>query len=101
MYKVVDSFGETLRWFPKKEQAQEFIVLRGRTRDWKVLPVRKNTFKRTFIFLLGILIVSSCSTIKEITSVNPPEKGAKVTYDLKKGKVTTKYKLNKIITLKY
>ena len=101
MYKVVDSFGETLRWFPKEEQAREFIIVRGRTRDWKVLPIRKNTFKRTFVFLLGILIVTSCTTVKEATSINPPEKGAKITYDLKKGKISTKYKLNKIITLKY
>ena len=52
-------------------------------------------------YLLLILpLINSCSSFKELSNINSPKEGLKVTYDLKKDKISTKYKLNKILTIK-
>ena len=53
------------------------------------------------LFILSIILITSCSSIEELCNVNSPKDGLKLNYDLKKGKLNTKYKINKIIILKY
>lgn len=53
------------------------------------------------LFILIIAFTTSCSSFKEVCNVNSPKDGLKLNYNLKKGKLDTKYKINKIITLKY
>ena len=61
--------------------------------------------KSIIIAIISILCLSSCSTMQEfgneLVTINGPKDGLKVSYDLKKGKVNTKYKVNKMFTLKY
>lgn len=58
--------------------------------------------KKIFILTtVGIMCLTSCSTLQDFTKVNSPKDGVNVTYNAKKGTFSAKYKVNKYFTLKY
>ena len=57
--------------------------------------------KKIFIALLSIVCLSSCSTLQDFTQINGPKDGLNVSYNVKKGTVSGKYKVNKYFILRY
>ena len=57
--------------------------------------------KKIFIALLSIICLSSCSTMQDFAQINGPKDGLNVSYNVKKGTFSGKYKVNKYVTLKY
>lgn len=57
--------------------------------------------KKIFIAIIGIMCLTSCSTLQDFAKVNSPKDGVNVTYNAKKGTFSAKYKVNKYFTLKY
>lgn len=58
--------------------------------------------KKIFIIaIVGIMCLTSCSTLQDFAKVNSPKDGVNVTYNAKKGTFSAKYKVNKYFTLKY
>ena len=57
--------------------------------------------KKIFIALLSIICLSSCSTLQDFAQINGPKDGLNVSYNVKNGTFSGKYKVNKHFTLKY
>ena len=57
--------------------------------------------KKIFIALLGVICLSSCSTLQDFAQINGPKDGLNVSYNVKKGTFSGKYKVNKHFTLRY
>ena len=58
--------------------------------------------KKIFIIaIIGIMCLTSCSTLQDFAQINGPKDGLNVSYNVKKGTFSGKYKVNKHFTLRY